>query len=124
VINFASFGNLVFERGDEESLPSFRARVRDAVAELGGGVLAWGAPEGLEWIEAAPEVIVVKGGIAEDASGEFAQFGDTLVERAPEESIEDFQIRARNAARAAGVGFVTFGGLPRMNYDDEATKGE
>ena len=122
-MNFAHTGNLVFERGDGESVPDFRLRARDAVAELGGGVLAWGAPEGLEWVDAKPEVIVVKGGVAEDASGDFAQFGDTLVERAPEESIEDFQIRARNAARAAGAGFVTFGGLPRINYDDQL-KGE
>ena len=123
-MNHAHTGNLVFERGGLEPVPDFRARVREAVGDMGGGVLAWGAPDGLEWIEAAPEVIVVKGGIAEDASGEFAQFGDRRIERAPEESIEQFQIRARDAARAAGVGFVTFGGLPRMNYDDEATKGE
>jgi hypothetical protein len=62
-------------------------------------------------IEAAPEVIVVKGGLKDDATGDFAQFGETLLEREDGESIEDFQIRARDAARASGVGFVTFGGL-------------
>ena len=90
-MNFAHTGNLVFERGGLEPVPDFRARVREAVGDMGGGVLAWGAPEGLEWIEAAPEVIVVKGGIAEDASGEFAQFGDTRSSVRPRRASRTFR---------------------------------
>lgn len=65
--------------------------------------------------EPEPEIITIKGGLQPDASGAFAQFGDTLIERTDNKSIDAFQIRARDAARAAGAGFVTFGGLPRMN---------
>jgi hypothetical protein len=62
-MNHAHIGNLVFERADDELVPDFRARVRSLVAELGGGVLAWGMPESLEWIEASPEVIDIAGGL-------------------------------------------------------------
>ena len=60
-------------------------------------------------------IITITGGLQRDASGDFAQFGDTLIERKPGESIEDFQRRARGSAQAAGVEWVVFGGLPRMN---------
>jgi hypothetical protein len=59
-------------------------------------------------------IITIKGGLQSDASGDFAQFGDTLIEREDGEMIEAFQIRARDAARAAGVEWVVFGGLPAM----------
>jgi hypothetical protein len=101
-MNHAGFNNIVFERGALESVPDFRARVRAIVAELGGGVLAWGAPEGLEWIEAEPDIIMIGGGLKDDASGDFAQLGDATVERETGESIEDFQRRARELAIAAG----------------------
>ena len=72
------------------------------------------------------KIITIKGGLQRDASGDFAQFGDAFLERTDGESVESFQIRARDAARAAGAGFVTFGGLPRMNVSDDGceTKGE
>jgi hypothetical protein len=117
-MNFAHINNLVFERDDAESVPDFRARVRATVGELGGGVLTWGAPESLEWVDAEPEIIMIEGGLTADASGDFAQFDDTLIERAAGETIEHFQIRARDAARAAGAEFVTFGGLKPMPMDD------
>ena len=47
----------------------------------------------------------------------FAQFGDAFLKRTDGEMIEAFQIRARDAARAAGVGFVTFGGLRPINVN-------
>ena len=115
-MNHAHIGNLVFERDDGESVPDFRAHVRAAAAELGGGVLAWGAPEELEWVDAEVETIVVTGGISEDASGDIAQFS-VLIERQDGESVEAFRARARETAIAAGAGFVTFGGLPPMPTD-------
>jgi hypothetical protein len=117
-MNHAHIGNIVFERGDGEPVPDFRQRARDAVAELGGGVLAWGAPEGLEWIDAEPEIITVEGGLERNSFESFAQFGDTLVERLDGESVEAFRARAREAATAAGAGFVSFGGLKPMPMDD------
>ena len=76
--------------------------------------------------EPEPEVIIIRGGLERDASGDFAQFGDAFLKRKDGEFVEVFQIRARDAARAAGAGFVSFGGLPRMNVSDDEceTKGE
>ena len=93
-MNFAHISNLVFERDDGESVPDFRARVRATVVDLGGGVLAWGAPELLEWVEGAPEVIDIEGGLKDDATGDFATAGDVLVEREDGELIEAFRARA------------------------------
>ena len=118
-MNFAQIGNLIFERGAVEGVPEFRERVRDSVAELGGGVIGWGAPYSVEWIEPAPEVVMIAGGINEDASGDIAQFGDTLIEREHHESLEEFQRRARATAQAAGFGFVAFGGLPEIKTEGE-----
>ena len=110
-MNSATIGNLTFQRGADESVPQFKERVRASVSELGGGVVAWGVPEGLEWIEAEPEIITIEGGVGEDGSGDFATIGDKLIEREDGESIEDFHIRAREAARVTGAEFVAFGGL-------------
>jgi hypothetical protein len=65
--------------------------------------------------------IMIRGGLEPDASGDFAQFGDVLLEREAGETIEAFQIRAREAAVAAGCGHVIFGGLRPMNFDDDPT---
>ena len=102
---------------DVESVPDFRARVRDAVGDMGGGVLAWGAPEGLEWIDAL-ETVVIEGG-EEHGHENFAQYGDTLIERRDGESRDDFHRRAREAAVAAGAACVVFGGLRLMNVNDD-----
>ena len=111
-MNFATWVEPIAARDDDESVPDFKVRARAILAERGGGCIAWGAPEEVEWVDAEPdpelETIVIKGGLGQDSSGDFAQFGDTLIERADGESVEAFQIRARDAARAAGVGFVTF----------------
>ena len=113
----ATIGNLAFERGDEESIPEFRQRARDAAAELGGGVLTWGSPEALEWIDSAPEVITITGGLEPDASENFA----TLIERGDGELIEAFRARAR--ARAFGLGkSIVFGGLRPMPADDSSNE--
>jgi hypothetical protein len=122
-MNHAHIGNLVFERADEESVPDFRPRVRSLVAELGGGVLAWGAPESLEWVDGF-ETIEIEGGLKDDATSDFATVGDTLIEREDRESVEDFRARAREAAVAAGRDHVVFGGLRPMNFNDEQPKGE
>jgi len=58
-MNFAHIGNLVFQRADDESVPAFR--VREGVAELGGGVVGWGAPEGIELIEPAADAAMNEG---------------------------------------------------------------
>jgi hypothetical protein len=122
--NFAHFCNLVYARDDLESVPDFRDRVRASVAELGGGVLAWGAPEALEWVDGEPEVIDIAGGLKDDATGDFATVGYTLIERADGETVDDFRARARGAAVAAGRDHVVFGGLRPMNFNDEQPKGE
>jgi hypothetical protein len=59
------------------------------------------------------QTIVISGGLSAGVE-DIAQFGET---------IEQFQIRARAAAHAAGAGFVTFGGLRPvpMNFDDDPT---
>ena len=93
-MNHAHIGNLVFERDDAEPVPDFRARVRSFVEDVGGGVLAWGAPEELEWVDAEPETIVVTGGISEDASGDIARFS-VAIERHDGESPDAFRARAR-----------------------------
>jgi hypothetical protein len=120
-MNFAHIGNIVFERGDEESVPDFRARVRATVAELGGGVLAWGAPEGLEWVEGEPETIDIEGGLKDDATGDFATVCDTMIDRGDGELIEAFRARARARAFGLGSSHVVFGGLPPVKYEDEPT---
>jgi len=75
-------------------------------------------PEGLEWIEAAPEVIDIAGGLKDDSSGDRATIDDVLIEREEGEPVIAFRARAREAARAAGAGFVSFGGLKPMPMDD------
>jgi hypothetical protein len=66
--------------------------------------------------------IVLFAELIEDGVADIAQFGDTLIEREDGETLERFQIRARDAARAAGAEFVTFGGLPPpMKFEDEQT---
>ena len=77
--------------------------------------------------EPDPELeIVITGGLQPDDHENFATVGDALIEREDGELIEDFQRRARDASRAVGHGFVTFGGLPKMNVSDDEceTKGE
>jgi hypothetical protein len=66
------------------------------------------------------QTIVISGGL-QDGVADIAQFGDVLIEREAGETIEAFQIRARDAARAAGAEFVTFGGLRPvpMNLEDD-----
>jgi hypothetical protein len=60
------------------------------------------APEGLEGIDAEPETIDILGGLKDDATGDFATVGDTLIEREDSETVENFRARAREAAVAAG----------------------
>ena len=120
-MNFAHISNLVFERDDGELVLDFRARVRATVVDLGGGVLAWGAPELLEWVEGAPEVIDIEGGLKDDATGDFATAGDVLVEREDGELIEAFRARARARAFGLGSSHVVFGGLTPVKYEDEPT---
>jgi hypothetical protein len=62
------------------------------------------------------QTIDIAGGLTADSSGDIAQFS-VLIERQDGESVEAFRARAREAARAAGAGFVTFGGLPPMPTD-------
>jgi hypothetical protein len=64
------------------------------------------------------EIIDIAGGLKDDATGDFAQFGDALLERKDGESVEAFRVRARETAIAAGAGFVSFGGLKPMPMDD------
>jgi len=55
-MNAAIFQNIIFARDDGEAVPDFEARVRAAVASVGGGVLAWGTPTALEWVDPANDV--------------------------------------------------------------------
>jgi hypothetical protein len=66
------------------------------------------------------QTITIQGGLTAGVA-DIAQFGDVLIDREDGETIEHFQIRARDAARAAGAEFVTFGGLRPvpMNLEDD-----
>jgi hypothetical protein len=68
------------------------------------------------------QTIVISGGL-QDGVADIAQFGAVQIERAAGETLEHFQIRARDAARAAGAEIVIFGGLPKMgmNLEDDPT---
>ena len=111
-------------------VPAFRARARDTALDLGADILIFALLEPIVWVDDAPEpkpeIITISGGLQPDASGDFATYGDVTVDRKPGESVEDFQRRARGSAQAAGVEWVVFGGLPRMNVSDDEceTKGE
>jgi hypothetical protein len=122
-MNHAHIGNIVFERDDEEPVPDFRQRARDAAAELGGGVLAWGAPEGLEWVDGF-QTVEIEGGLERDGFENFAMVGDTLIDRQDGESVDAFRARARETAVAAGFDHIVLGGLRPMNFNDEQPKGE
>jgi hypothetical protein len=68
------------------------------------------------------QTIVIAGGLAAGVA-DIAQFGDVLLEREDGETLERFQIRARDAALSARAEFVIFGGLPKMgmNLEDDPT---
>jgi hypothetical protein len=66
------------------------------------------------------QTITIQGGLTAGVA-DIAQFDDVLLEREAGETIERFQIRAREAAVAAGCGHVIFGGLRPMNFDDDPT---
>jgi hypothetical protein len=68
--------------------------------------------------------IMIRGGLEDDATGDFATVGDVLIEREDGETVEAFRVRAREAAVAAGRDHVIFGGLRPMNFNDEQPKGE
>ena len=70
------------------------------------------------------ETIVIEGGLEADGHENFAQVGDTLIERHDGESVDAFRARAREAAVAAGSDRIVFGGLPTMIFNDEQSKGE
>jgi hypothetical protein len=63
--------------------------------------------------------IRIRGGLKDDATGDFATIGDELVEREDGETVEAFRVRAREAAVAAGRDHVIFGGLRPMNVNDD-----
>ena len=89
-MNHATYCEPIAVRADGESVPDFKSRARAILAERGGGCIAWGAPEEVEWVDAEPEIVILKGGSEPDASGDFASLGDVLIERANGESIREF----------------------------------
>jgi len=116
---YAQLGNVLMERGATEPVENFQERARDLARNLGVDILIWGRIEPIVWVDDV-QTIDIAGGLKDDATGDFATIGDTLIERQDGESVEAFHIRAREAARVAGAEFVTFGGLPPMPiYDDE-----
>jgi hypothetical protein len=116
--NYAEIGDLIVLRGDDESAAGFQERARAMALDTGADALIFGLLEPIVWPNDI-ESIMIEGGIAEDSSGDFAQFGETLLERADGETVEAFQIRSRDAARMAGAELVTFGGLRPMPTDDD-----
>jgi hypothetical protein len=66
------------------------------------------------------QTITIQGGLTAGVA-DIAHFGDVQIEREAGETIERFQIRAREAAVAAGCGHVIFGGLRPMSFDDDPT---
>ncbi len=59
--------------------------------------------------------IVIVGGLPGDRHENFAQAGDMLWEREANETVADFQRRAREAALSSGQRFIVFGGLPDVD---------
>jgi hypothetical protein len=67
------------------------------------------------------QTIDIEGGLRDDATGDFATVGDTLIERGEGELIEAFRARAR--ARAFGLGkSIVFGGLRSIPTDDGSSE--
>jgi hypothetical protein len=62
--------------------------------------------------------IVIRGGLKDDASSEFATVGDRRIDRGACEDPEAFKQRVLITARACGE-IAVFGGLPPMDRDDE-----
>jgi hypothetical protein len=55
-MNQAAIGTFMFVRDDGESEPDFEARVREAAADLGGGLVTWGEGLSIELVDAAPAI--------------------------------------------------------------------
>jgi hypothetical protein len=117
---YAQCGNVLMERGATEPVEDFRARARATARECESDVLIWGRLQPVVWVDDV-QIIEIRGGMTDDATGDFATIGDELVEREDGETVEAFRVRAREAAVAAGRDHVIFGGLPPMpmNYEDE-----
>jgi hypothetical protein len=62
--------------------------------------------------------IVIRGGLKDDASSEFATVGDRRIDRGAVEDVETFRQRVLITAQACGE-VAVFGGLPPMDRDDE-----
>jgi hypothetical protein len=78
-----------------------------------------GAAEGrLRVLSPGLRVTVIQGGLS-DGVADIATFGDETVGRLEDETVEAFQRRARELAIAAGARWLTFGGLPKMDYGDD-----
>jgi hypothetical protein len=71
-----------------------------------------GAEARLRLLSPGMREVVIRGGLTDDASGDFAAFGDEYVEREGGETVEAFQIRVRQLAQEAGSQLIVFGGLP------------
>jgi hypothetical protein len=68
------------------------------------------------------ETIDIGGGLTDDATGDFASIGDTLIEREEGELVMAFRARACARAFAFGGSHVVFGGLLPVKYEDEPTQ--
>jgi hypothetical protein len=117
---YAQCGNVLMERGATEPVEDFRARARATARECESDVLIWGRLQPVVWVDDV-QIIEIRGGMTDDATGDFATVGDTLVERADGELIEAFRVRAREAACSSGARSRHFrwpAPMP-MNYEDE-----
>ena len=65
--------------------------------------------------------IVIRGGLKDDASSEFATVGDRRIDRGAVEEPEAFKQRVMLTAQACGE-VAVFGGLPPMVRDDEGAE--
>ena len=79
-----------------------------------------GAEARLRLLSPGLRVVEIEGGLS-DLRGDLATFGDQIVEREADETIEDFQRRARALATVSGSRLVVFGGLSPMPMDDASS---
>ena len=76
-----------------------------------------GAEARLSILRPGLRILSIRGGLKDDASGDFATVDGRPLARADGETSEDFRARARAAAIEAGARTLIYGGLPSMLMD-------
>jgi hypothetical protein len=83
-----------------------------------------GAEARLSILRPGLRILSIRGGLKDDASGDFATVDGRPLARADGETSEDFRARARAAAIDAAARTLIYGGLPPMLMGMGEPKGE